>query len=61
MDIPTQFLRIKALDYLYSSLLAIDLLNFMLVPAIKEQLKGKGDGINQSYINRLRGTRKFKY
>ncbi|MBT7991399.1 MAG: hypothetical protein HN769_16185, partial [Anaerolineae bacterium] len=38
INVPTQFLRTKTLDYLYGSLLAIGVLVFMLVPYFQERL-----------------------
>jgi hypothetical protein len=38
IDVPTQFIRTKTLDYLYGSLLAAGLLFFTLVPYFKKQL-----------------------
>jgi hypothetical protein len=38
INIPTQFIRTKTLDYLYGALLAIGLLFFLLVPFFKRHL-----------------------
>lgn len=38
INVPTQFIRTKTLDYLYGSLLAIGVLIFILVPFFKKQL-----------------------
>ena len=38
INVPTQFLRTKTLDYLYGSILAIGVLVFMLVPYFQERL-----------------------
>jgi len=41
INIPTQFIRTKTLDYLYGSLLAIGLLFFLLFPKFKKALLGE--------------------
>lgn len=38
IDLPTQFIRTKTLDYLYGSLLALGALVFTLVPTLKNKL-----------------------
>ena len=38
INVPTQFIRTKTLDYLYGSLLAIGVLIFMFVPFLKKHL-----------------------
>jgi len=38
INVPTQFYRMKTLDYLYGSILAIGVLVFMLVPYFQERL-----------------------
>lgn len=38
IDLPTQFIRTKTLDYLYGSLLALGVLVFTLVPTLKNKL-----------------------
>jgi hypothetical protein len=42
VDVPTQILRTKTLDYLYGSLLAIALLVFLSLPPFKTQLVSRG-------------------
>ena len=41
INIPTQFIRTKTLDYLYGALLAAGLLVFMFVPYLKQKLLGE--------------------
>lgn len=38
INVPTQFIRTKTLDYLYGALLALGVLIFMLVPVLKKHL-----------------------
>jgi hypothetical protein len=38
IDVPTQFIRTKTLDYLYGALLSLGTLFFLLVPALKARL-----------------------
>lgn len=38
INVPTQFIRTKTLDYLYGSLLALGVLVFLLAPVLKENL-----------------------
>ena len=38
INVPTQFIRTKTLDYLYGSLLALGVLVFMLIPYFKKRL-----------------------
>lgn len=41
INVPTQFIRTKTLDYLYGALLASGLLVFMFVPYLKQKLLGE--------------------
>ena len=41
IDVPTQIIRTKTLDYLYGSLLSLGLLLWLLLPAFKERLVSK--------------------
>ena len=43
INIPTQFIRTKTLDYLYGSILAVGLLVFLLIPSFKERLFEKSE------------------
>lgn len=38
IDVPTQFIRTKTLDYLYGALLSLGILAFMLIPFFKKHL-----------------------
>jgi hypothetical protein len=38
INVPTQFIRTKTLDYLYGSLLAIGVLVFTMIPYFKKHL-----------------------
>jgi hypothetical protein len=43
IDLPTQIVRTKTLDYLYGSILAAGLLVFLLLPAFKARLVHSSD------------------
>jgi hypothetical protein len=49
INIPTQFIRTKTLDYLYGSLLAAGVLFFTVLPYFKERLLGEESPVEDEF------------